>query len=98
MAGVVRVGQGASVVGCCEGDSKPAHARPAYAARKFSARACQPLLLFSTYRVTFAQSPFSSRYVMRKIPVLLACVISSSFLPQIALAQKHAKPKLHDYV
>jgi hypothetical protein len=26
MAGVVRVGQGACVVGCCEGDSKPAHA------------------------------------------------------------------------
>ena len=42
MAGVVRAGQGACVVGCCEGDSKPAHARPAYAARKFSARACRP--------------------------------------------------------
>jgi len=35
---------------------------------------------------------------MRKIPVLLACVISASFLPQIALAQKHAKPKLNDDV
>src|SRR6266403_5860215 len=32
MAGVVRAGQGACVVGCCEGDSKPAHARAAYAA------------------------------------------------------------------
>src|SRR5712664_13433 len=42
MAGVVRAGQGACVVGCCEGDSKPAHARPAYAARKFSARAGRP--------------------------------------------------------
>jgi hypothetical protein len=35
---------------------------------------------------------------MRKIPALLACVISASFLPQIALAQKHAKPKLKDDV
>src|SRR5713101_4654817 len=40
MAGVVRAGQGACVVGCCEGDSKPAHAKPAYAAPKSSARAC----------------------------------------------------------
>jgi hypothetical protein len=42
MARVVQAGQGACVVGCCEGDSKPAHARPAYAARKYSARACRP--------------------------------------------------------
>src|SRR6266446_7194282 len=42
MAGVVRAGQGACVVGCCEGDSKPSHAKPAYAGPKFSARACRP--------------------------------------------------------
>src|SRR6266481_1152223 len=35
---------------------------------------------------------------MRKIPALLACVILASFLPQIALAQKHAKAKLKDDV
>jgi hypothetical protein len=35
---------------------------------------------------------------MRKIPVLLVCIISAFFLPQIALAQKHSKPKLNDDV
>jgi len=35
---------------------------------------------------------------MRKLPALLAWVIAAFFLPQIALAQKHAKPKLNDDV
>ncbi|HLZ91056.1 MAG TPA: M48 family metalloprotease [Candidatus Acidoferrum sp.] len=35
---------------------------------------------------------------MRKIPALLAFVISASFLPQITLAQKRAKLKLNDDV
>ena len=41
--GVIRVvlGQGACLLGRCEGDSKPAHARPAYAAPKISPRACR---------------------------------------------------------
>jgi hypothetical protein len=39
---VLRVGQGACVLGRCEGDSKPAHAKPAYAAPKFSPRGCWP--------------------------------------------------------
>src|SRR6266851_771559 len=39
---VVRAGQGACLLGRCEGDSKPAHAKPAYAAPKISPRACRP--------------------------------------------------------
>src|SRR5712664_1979103 len=39
---VVRAGQGARLHGRCEGDSKPAHAKPAYAAAKISPRACRP--------------------------------------------------------
>ena len=38
----VRVGQGDCLLSCCEGDSKPAHAKPAYAAPKISPRACRP--------------------------------------------------------
>ena len=39
---VVRADQGACLHGRCEGDSKPAHAKPAYAAAKISPRACRP--------------------------------------------------------
>ena len=39
---VVRAGQGACLHGRCEGDSKLAHAKPAYAAAKFSLRARRP--------------------------------------------------------
>ncbi len=49
MAGVVRAGQGACLHGRREGDSKPAHAKPAYAAPKISPRACRlprPLACF----------------------------------------------------
>src|ERR1700687_3504514 len=35
---------------------------------------------------------------MRKLPPALACVILASLLPPLALAQKHAKPKLNDDV
>src|SRR6266478_658993 len=39
---VVRAGQGACLHGRREGDSKPAHAKPAYAAAKIPPRACRP--------------------------------------------------------
>jgi len=34
--------EGARLLGCCEGDSKPAHAKPADAAPKISLRGCRP--------------------------------------------------------
>jgi hypothetical protein len=45
MAPVVRSGQSPCLPGCCEGDSKPPHAKPAYAAPKISPRACRPRAL-----------------------------------------------------
>src|SRR5258708_34731817 len=71
MAGVVQAGQGACVVGCCEGDSKPAHARPAYAALKFSAHLSATLTspngyLLGSHRIATAPEPNSSRLTSLK--------------------------------
>ena len=44
MARIARAGQGACVVSCCEGDSKPAHAKTCVCGTQFSAPACRPPL------------------------------------------------------